>query len=212
MDCSPPGSSVHGISHTRILEWVAISFSMVSSQPRAQTHISCIGRQILHHWVTRKAHNQKYWIKTNCIFSVLPYPLLLLSILNGSVTWSNRKSHLVIFSNFIPLLSTLYHATFPRTCHPQTLRLSVAMKLAVSFCVSVPQALFSAHVRISINTVRFLKTPLYCQQALVAQLCLTLCDPMDCSPPGTSVHGILQTRILKWVAIPYSTEMALYCS
>ena len=34
-----------------------------------------------------------------------------------------------------------------------------------------------------------------------AQLCLTLCDPMDCSPPGSSVHGILQTRILEWVAI-----------
>ena len=30
----------------------------------------------------------------------------------------------------------------------------------------------------------------------------TLCDPMDCSPPGSSVHGILQARILEWVAIP----------
>ena len=39
---------------------------------------------------------------------------------------------------------------------------------------------------------------------LVAQLCSTLCDPMDCSPPGSSVHGILQTRILEWVAIPFS--------
>ena len=39
---------------------------------------------------------------------------------------------------------------------------------------------------------------------LVDQLCLTLCDPMDCNPPGSSVHGILQARILKWVAIPFS--------
>ena len=31
-----------------------------------------------------------------------------------------------------------------------------------------------------------------------------LCDPMDCSPPGSSVHGILQARILEWVAIPFS--------
>ena len=37
-----------------------------------------------------------------------------------------------------------------------------------------------------------------------AQSCLTLCDPMDCSPPGSSVHGILQARILEWVAIPFS--------
>ena len=38
---------------------------------------------------------------------------------------------------------------------------------------------------------------------LFAQLCPTLCEPMDCSPPGFSVHGILQARILEWVAIPF---------
>ena len=40
----------------------------------------------------------------------------------------------------------------------------------------------------------------------VTQSCLTLCDPMDCSPPGSSVHGILQARILEQVAIPFSRE------
>ena len=39
---------------------------------------------------------------------------------------------------------------------------------------------------------------------LVIQLCLTLCDPMNCSLPGSSVHGILQTRILEWVVMPFS--------
>ena len=39
---------------------------------------------------------------------------------------------------------------------------------------------------------------------LVAQLCPTLCNPMDCSLPGSSVHGILQAGILEWVAIPFS--------
>ena len=39
---------------------------------------------------------------------------------------------------------------------------------------------------------------------LVAQSYLTLCDPVDCSPSGSSVHGILQARILQWVAIPFS--------
>ena len=39
---------------------------------------------------------------------------------------------------------------------------------------------------------------------LVAQSCLTLCDPVDCSPPGSSVHGILQARILEWVALSSS--------
>ena len=41
---------------------------------------------------------------------------------------------------------------------------------------------------------------------LVAQSCLTLCNPMDCSLPVSSVHGILQARILEWVAIPFSRE------
>ena len=36
------------------------------------------------------------------------------------------------------------------------------------------------------------------------QLCPTLCDPMDCSLPGSSVHGILQARVLEWVAMPFS--------
>ena len=43
-----------------------------------------------------------------------------------------------------------------------------------------------------------------CVRAKSLQSCPTLCDPMDCSPPGFSVHGILQARILEWVAMPYS--------
>ena len=41
-------------------------------------------------------------------------------------------------------------------------------------------------------------------KVLIDQLCLTLFNSMDCSPPGSSVHGILQARILEWVAIPFS--------
>ena len=40
---------------------------------------------------------------------------------------------------------------------------------------------------------------------LLTQLCPPLCNPMDCIPPDSSVHGILQARILEWVAIPFST-------
>ena len=40
-----------------------------------------------------------------------------------------------------------------------------------------------------------------CVCAKSPQSCLTLCDPMGCSPPGSSVHGILQARILEWVAV-----------
>ena len=41
-------------------------------------------------------------------------------------------------------------------------------------------------------------------KVLVAQSCLTICDAMDCRPPGSSVHGTLQAGILEWVAMPFS--------
>ena len=43
-----------------------------------------------------------------------------------------------------------------------------------------------------------------CFRAKSLQLCLMFCNPMDCSPPGSSVHGIIQSRLLEWVAIPFS--------
>ena len=46
--------------------------------------------------------------------------------------------------------------------------------------------------------------PILCWSCLVAQSCLTLCNHMDFNPPGFSVHGILQARILEWVAMPSS--------
>ena len=55
MGCSLPGSSVHGISQARLMEWVTISFSKGSSWPRDWTCISCIDRQILYHCSTSEA-------------------------------------------------------------------------------------------------------------------------------------------------------------
>ena len=52
------------------------------------------------------------------------------------------------------------------------------------------------HNRLVINSM--------CMRAQSLQSCLTLCNPMDCSWPGSSVHGISQTRILEWVAISSS--------
>ena len=66
MDCRLPGFSVHGISQSRILEWVAISFSRGPSWPRDQTHDSCIGTWILYHWATSTTINLTYLIQHNC--------------------------------------------------------------------------------------------------------------------------------------------------
>ena len=55
MDCSLPGSSVHGLFQARVLKWVAISFSRGSSQPRDRTQVSCIAGRCFTIWATREA-------------------------------------------------------------------------------------------------------------------------------------------------------------
>ena len=73
MDCSPPGSSIHGIFQARILEWVAIAFSEQIFLTRDQTQVSCIDRWILYHWATWEAqiillpHNKAKQKLVSCI-------------------------------------------------------------------------------------------------------------------------------------------------
>ena len=102
MDCSLPGSSVHGISQARILEGVSICFSRGSSWPRDQIRVACNAGRVFTDWVTREA------------------PFLLAAAAES------------------------------------------------------------------------------------LQSCLTLCDPIDGSPPGSPVPRILQARTLEWVAISFS--------
>ena len=109
MDCSPPGSSVHGILWERILEWVAISFSRGSSQARGWTHVSCIAGRF-----------------------------------------------------FTDSLQILSHQGIPS---------------------SLPYAAAAAKL---------------------LQSCPTLCSPIDRSPPGSAIPGILQARTLEWVVISFS--------
>ena len=99
MDCSPPGSSVHGVLQARVLDWVASSFSRRSSQP-----------------------------------GLKPLSLALAGRFLSTETPGN---------------TLCYHA----------------------------RSLWS---------------------------CSSLCDPLGCSPPGSSVHGVFQARILEWVAMPSS--------
>ena len=65
MDCSPPGSSVHGILQVRILEWVAVPFSRGSSWPRDWTRISHIAARFLTIWATREAPEIVEHLKIN---------------------------------------------------------------------------------------------------------------------------------------------------
>ena len=74
MDCSPLGSSVHGISQTRILEWVAIPFSRAFSLPRDRTWVSHIaGRFFFTIWPTRKAPQIKLYFVANTRYQRLTF-------------------------------------------------------------------------------------------------------------------------------------------
>ena len=99
LDCSPPGSSVHGISQARILEWVSISFSRESSQPRDWTSVfcvSCIAGRFFTCWAIREDQKSGYlWkFKATNEWSLNPngktppplhLPMLELTILNYSL-------------------------------------------------------------------------------------------------------------------------------
>ena len=74
MDCSPPGSSVHGIFQARVLEWVAIPFSRGSSQPRDQTWVSCIASRHFTVWATREVM-WGWWNNQKCAGRPPPSPL-----------------------------------------------------------------------------------------------------------------------------------------
>ena len=78
IDCSTPGSSVHGILHARILEWVVISFSRGSSQPRDQTQVSCIAGRFFTIWATREALRFKVYINWGTLQQTFKLPLTFL--------------------------------------------------------------------------------------------------------------------------------------
>ena len=60
------------------------------------------------------------------------------------------------------------------------------------------------HCRWILYQLSYQGSPLHVMHAKSLQSCLTLCDPMGSSPPGSPVHGILQATILEWVAFPFS--------
>ena len=64
--------------------------------------------------------------------------------------------------------------------------------------LSLKQRFESLRSVVELSTLAVTPPGIICEWVKVAQLCLTLCDHMNCSPPVSSVHGILQTRILEW--------------
>ena len=107
MDCSPPGSSVHGILQARILKWVADPFSRGSSQPRDGTQVSCHHRRILYHLNHQGSPRILEWVV--CPFFrgfSQPRNLTGVSCVAGGffTGWATRDTLLMVslLENFIP--------------------------------------------------------------------------------------------------------------
>ena len=102
MDYSLSGSSVLGISQARRLMWVAVFFSKGSSQPRDQTWVSCIGRQILYYWATwSPVHHIRNLQKSRYVDSNKPYRN------GGNLLALRQKKIIIIISQFGCLLEKL---------------------------------------------------------------------------------------------------------
>ena len=99
MDCSLPGSSLHGILQARVLGWVVISFCRGSSQPRDQTRASCIPGRHFNLWTTREAPG----------FSKIMLNLLCLCSTNG--TTKPGWEHICLQHNLSNILSPLLRHT-----------------------------------------------------------------------------------------------------
>ena len=108
INCRPPGSSVSGISQARMLEWVAISFSRGSSQPRDRTcvsWVSCIGRWVLHHYGSLFNIHQYPISLSNCpitrflIYSIYHNWLIVsLSLFQFVIVLFKKKKNFLKFS------------------------------------------------------------------------------------------------------------------
>ena len=159
MNYSPSGSSNHGIIQGRIMEWLAVPSSKVSSQPRDRTRVS------------------PAWQANSLPLSHLASPYLM----TAAAAAKSLQS-------------------CPTLCDPID-------GSPPDFPVSgILQARALEWVAISFSNALYLNIYLLSAAASKSfQSCPTLCDPIDGSPPDSSVPGILQARTLEWVAISFSS-------
>ena len=191
IDGSPPGSTIPGILQARTLEWVAISFSNAWKWKVKVKSLSRV-RLVATPWTV--AHQappsmgfsrQESWSGVPDIVQVV-HQLLTRVIWREPISVRGAKGQAEMKKKFIP---------FWLLPSAQSLYITRCRVYTGSGCL--PASLFQ-----SSKTKQLQEAPLPpCNWSVCAQLCPALCDLMDYSPPGSSVHGILQARILEWAAI-----------
>ena len=156
----------------------------LSSPSRDHTHTPCPGRGILNSRITREVLTMPFSFIRGQLpglkeMRCLPLPLFsCVMVENPCTPLSFRLLHQYLEEKFAPL-----HPHLMFTFAPMTL---------VNASNTAKSDIRKGDLILPRGSVR----------AKLPQSCLTLCNPLDCSPPGSSVHGILQTRILGWVAMP----------
>ena len=115
MDCSLPGSSLHGILQARVLEWVAISFSRGSSWPRDWTLVSCIPGRLFNLWATREGFDLghtwssgfPYFLQFNSKFGNKEFTIWATVSSQPCFCWLYRAFPSLAAKNIIHLISVL---------------------------------------------------------------------------------------------------------
>ena len=171
MNCSPPGSFVHGIFQARILEWVAISFSRHRLKITKHTGFQ----------------NQ------NSMGALSPFA--------GSQVGKSGVGPRT-FTTVWELLWCDCSPVCGLSARLDSILRSKDITLLTKICI-VKAMVFPV---VMYGCALDHKQSCVCVRAKSLQSCLTLCDPMDCSAPGSSVQGILQARTLESVAMPFSKQ------
>ena len=219
MDCSPPGSSVHGISQARILEWVSniiSQFSWVQSLSRVRLFVTpwtaaCqASLSITNSWSLLKLMSIKSVMPSS--HHVIPFSSCPQSLpAPGSFpksqlfTWGGQSIGVSASESVLPMNTQDWSpSAWTGWISLQSKGLSrvfsnTTVQKHQFFCAQL-----SSPSNSHINTRPLEKPSNVMNEMKSAQSCPTLCDPTDCSLLGSSLHGILQARILEWIAISFS--------
>ena len=218
MDCSLPGSSVHGILQARILEWVAISSSRGSFPPRDQTRLSCISCTTGEFFATEPLGKPQFprglkFLQKNSKILLCKFldeePGPYFNLICIVVSWLLLSSSCILF---LPCLATVWGLELRETQGGWMKAISnkqetVDMERICPREGSSGSCLISSPLWLGMyaSFSRLHWNPAAAAAAAKSlQSCPTLCDPIDGSPLGSPVPGILQARTLEWVVISFS--------
>ena len=212
MNCSLPGSSVNGIFQARVLEWGAIAFSICITTCLLfldTIHIAHCHHSLLH-YISLKMLFSDYKIDKEILRCLKMFYLLYFDIYYfGRKIWGPVKFWSFCFLNWVFLEIHLLLHTYCYCCWVTSV-VSDSVWPHRWQPTRLPRPWDSPGKNTGVGCHFLLQCMKVKSESEVAQSCPKLSDPMDCSPPGSSVHGIFQARVLEWGAIAFSMHTYIY--